>query len=296
MRKFVALLLLAGSAAPAMAAADPGDTIRAHANRDRGQQGRSEAHDERPANRNGGNERVHVNNNNGGNPQVQPVAHGEPNGHAQPVVHANQHDGNAGEHRGRNGVRFEGGRGEQPAIQPTGGNSSPSDTVRNWRGPKIVEPTRVITEDRVAPTLRDQRRPLPGVFRNRVPIVSNVPHEGTQPPIRLDNRSRDRDHHWDTRWRNDHRYDWQDWRRRHRSHFHLSLYFDPFGWNYRPYAIGWRLWPNYYNSSRYWISDPYDYRLPYAPPGYRWIRYYDDAILVDTFTGEVRDVIHNFFW
>ena len=29
---------------------------------------------------------------------------------------------------------------------------------------------------------------------------------------------------------------------------------------------------------------------------YRWIRYYDDALLVDTYSGEVVDVIHRFFW
>jgi Ni/Co efflux regulator RcnB len=165
---------------------------------------------------------------------------------------------------------------------------------RRSGGPHIVTPNQVTTEDRAAPTLRQQDRPLPGVFRNRVPVVSNVPHEGTQPPLRVDNRSRDRSH-WSTNWRTDHRYDWKDWRKRHRSHFHLGLYYDPFGWSYRPYSIGWRLWPSYY-SSRYWINDPYEYRLPYAPPGYRWIRYWDDALLVDTFTGQVVDVIPNFFW
>ena len=38
------------------------------------------------------------------------------------------------------------------------------------------------------------------------------------------------------------------------------------------------------------------YRLPYAPPGYRWIRYYDDAMLIDTWDGTVVDVIRDFFW
>lgn len=61
------------------------------------------------------------------------------------------------------------------------------------------------------------------------------------------------------------------------------------------FGIGWRLWPNYY-SSAYWINDPGMYRLPPAPPGTRWIRYYNDALLVDTWTGEVIDVIHNIFW
>ena len=288
MRKVFALLLLAGVATPALAVGDPGDTIRAHANREARQEARSEARSERS----GGNDRQHSNNSSGGDRSNR--SDGPP---PQPVVHVESgRGGNSAEHRFHNGVVNRISSGDHQAVQPTGrDNRRASDKVRNWRGPRIVEPGQVPTGTQVAPTVRRQDRPLPGVFRNRVPIVSNVPHEGTQPPLRVDNRSRDRDHRWNTSWRSDHRYDWQDWRRRHRSHFHLGFYYDPFGWSYRPYSIGWRLWPNYY-SSRYWISDPWEYRLPYAPPGYRWIRYWDDAVLVDTFTGEVRDVIHNFFW
>jgi len=55
------------------------------------------------------------------------------------------------------------------------------------------------------------------------------------------------------------------------------------------------MWPSYY-SSRYWLNDPWMYRLPHAPAGYRWVRYWDDAILVDTWSGQVVDVIRNFFW
>jgi Ni/Co efflux regulator RcnB len=132
------------------------------------------------------------------------------------------------------------------------------------------------------------------VSQTRTPIVSNIPREGTQPPLRTQHSVR-HDTHWTTEWRNDRRYDWRHWRDRHRSSFHLGFYYDPFGWNYRRYSIGWRLWPSYYSSS-FWINDPWQYRLPYAPPGYRWIRYYDDAILVDTFSGEVVDVLYNFFW
>jgi hypothetical protein len=33
-----------------------------------------------------------------------------------------------------------------------------------------------------------------------------------------------------------------------------------------------------------------------AYPGTRWVRYYDDVLLVDVYTGEVVDVIHDFFW
>jgi hypothetical protein len=181
------------------------------------------------------------------------------------------------------------------------GSRDTTDTVRNWRsgerqriarrdatgGPKIVTPGE-------AGALRQSERPLPRVLRNRIPLVSNTPREGTQPPLRAERRRHERVS-WSSHWRSNHRYDWHHWRSRHRSLFRLGLYIDPFGWGYRPYSIGWRLWPSYYRS-RFWLDDPWQYRLPYAPPGYRWIRYYDDALLVDTWNGEVVDVIYNFFW
>jgi hypothetical protein len=142
---------------------------------------------------------------------------------------------------------------------------------------------------------RQTDRPVPNVMRTRNPlIVSTTPREGTQPPLRADSYRRNTVQ-WSTNWRHNDRYDWRNWRDRHRSTFRVGIYYDPFGWDYRPYQIGWRLWPSYY-SSRYWISDPWQYRLPYAPPGYVWVRYWDDAILVDRWSGEVVDVIHNFFW
>ena len=90
------------------------------------------------------------------------------------------------------------------------------------------------------------------------------------------------------------RYDWRRYRDHHRSIFHLGLYLDPFGFGYRPFNIGYNLGPAYY-SQQYWI-DPEMYSLPYPPPGTQWVRYWDDALLVDIYTGEIVDVIHNFFW
>jgi hypothetical protein len=142
--------------------------------------------------------------------------------------------------------------------------------------------------------LRQSARPVPPVMRTRVPVVSDTPREGTQPPLPTGSRSTAAPT-WSTSWRHNSKYDWYNWRKHHRSWFHLGFYFDPFGWGYYPYQIGWRMWPSYY-SSRYWINDPWQYRLPYAPPGYVWIRYWNDALLVDTWSGEVVDVIPNFFW
>lgn len=99
---------------------------------------------------------------------------------------------------------------------------------------------------------------------------------------------------WNRNWRNDNRYDWRRYRDSHRSIFHIGVYFDPFGYGYQPFDVGYRLMPAYYGE-RYWI-DPAMYDLPYPPPGTEWVRYWNDAVLVDTYSGQVVDVIRDFFW
>ena len=99
---------------------------------------------------------------------------------------------------------------------------------------------------------------------------------------------------WNRDWRSDRRYDWRRYRDRNRSVFHLGIYVDPFNYGYRTFNIGYRLQPLYYTQD-YWF-DPGMYGLPYPPPGTRWVRYWNDALLVDIYSGDVVDVIHNFFW
>ena len=178
--------------------------------------------------------------------------------------------------------------------------SDQPDSVRDWRGPRNAGGA---ADEAGNSTLRErferrERRTVEGVWdeRRRNRTGSTVPREGTQPPIRVaDGDEHRRRPEWRHDWRNDRRHDWRRHRDRNRSTFHLGIYYDPFGWNYRRHNIGWRLWPDYYRSS-YWIHDPWMYRLPTAFPGTRWIRYHNDALLVDTWTGEVMDVIHGFFW
>lgn len=164
--------------------------------------------------------------------------------------------------------------------------------VKTVTKPSAGAPAKVVersAKGRKPPTAR----PTPTVLPKRPP-VSRVPRPRTEPPLKTQARPTPTPR-WNTDWRNDHRYDWHNWRSHHHSRYHLHTYIDPFGWGYYRYWIGWRLWPRYYASS-YWISDPWYYRLPPAPPGTRWIRYYNDALLVDMWTGEVIDVIHDFFW
>ena len=101
---------------------------------------------------------------------------------------------------------------------------------------------------------------------------------------------------WNRGWRNDNRYNWSSWRNQNRNRYHLSPYYSPYrNWRYQRFSIGLFLDSLFYDQ-RYWIGNPYDYRLPAAPYGTQWVRYYDDVILVDVYTGEVLDVIYDFFW
>jgi len=100
---------------------------------------------------------------------------------------------------------------------------------------------------------------------------------------------------WTGDWHRDRRYDWRRYRDHNRSIFRLGFYYDPFGWNYRRWSIGSFLYPSFYGS-RYWLNDPWRYRLPPAYGPYRWVRYWNDALLVNVYTGEVVEVMHGFFW
>lgn len=100
---------------------------------------------------------------------------------------------------------------------------------------------------------------------------------------------------WSRSWRNDRRYDWQRYRYSNRNVYRVGRYYAPYRHNYSRFSIGFFLGQPFYGS-RYWINDPWHYRLPPAYAGTRWVRYYDDVLLVDLYSGEVIDVIYDFFW
>ena len=101
---------------------------------------------------------------------------------------------------------------------------------------------------------------------------------------------------WNRTWRNDNRYDWQRYRSYNRNAYHLRPYYSPYrNYSYRRLSIGFYLDPLFFGQD-YRIGDPGYYRLPAVYGPYRWVRYYDDALLVNIYTGEVEDVIYDFFW
>lgn len=89
------------------------------------------------------------------------------------------------------------------------------------------------------------------------------------------------------------RNDWSDWRNRNRSVFARGNWNAPF--RYNAFRVGVRIAPVYYGP-RFFVADPWRYHLPPAGFNQRWVRHYNDLLLVDVRRGIVIDVIRNFYW
>jgi Ni/Co efflux regulator RcnB len=79
--------------------------------------------------------------------------------------------------------------------------------------------------------------------------------------------------------------------------FRSTPYVWPRGYNYGSFR--WTLnsiLPSIFLNQSYYI-DPYAYGLPWADPGYQWVQVGNDALLIDTFTGLIVDIVPGvFYW
>jgi Ni/Co efflux regulator RcnB len=88
--------------------------------------------------------------------------------------------------------------------------------------------------------------------------------------------------HYRAAVRAQHRYHWDTWHR-------------PSGWYYRRWAVGGRL-PHSWFARDFWITNFLTFGLLAPPPGYEWVRQGPDAVLVNTYTGEVLRVEYDVFY
>jgi Ni/Co efflux regulator RcnB len=99
----------------------------------------------------------------------------------------------------------------------------------------------------------------------------------------------------------DGRYDSRDGRHDNGRHkgwakqrYHAGRYVAPRNYRAQQWQVGSRLPQGYYGSSYYVNSSPYG--LAPAPRGYRWNRVGNDAYLVSTSNGVIRDVMYSLFY
>lgn len=77
--------------------------------------------------------------------------------------------------------------------------------------------------------------------------------------------------------------------------FHWRVYYHrPHGWYYRRWSYG-QVLPHFFWVRDYWITDWWMFDLQRPPYGYEWVRYGDDALLVNIYTGEVLEAIYDLF-
>jgi Ni/Co efflux regulator RcnB len=288
MRRFVIAILLAGAAATPALAQEQDQDGHGHWRHNQQQQNNGGGHPAQPPRGDG-----HANRSDGGGfnrPQAPQFVHqppvvvqqGQGGGFDRPRFEGRGNVAPQGEpqqqvYRGNRGGF--GGRGNvapQVEVQQqsygyrggyTGGQRQQVEQVRNWNG------QRGTWNGQSGNSYRQQQ------------VVQQQVRQG----------SRWSSGGWNRDWRNDRQYDWRRYRDHHRSTFHLGVYFDPFGYGYRSFDVGYQLYQGYY-AQQYWINDPWDYQLPPPAPGTVWVRYFNDALLVDMYSGEVVDAIHGFFW
>jgi len=77
--------------------------------------------------------------------------------------------------------------------------------------------------------------------------------------------------------------------------FHAPSYRRPQGWYYHRWNYG-EVLPRPFWISAYWLTNYWLYSLTPPPYGYIWVRYGDDALLVDQYTGEIVQVVYDVFY
>ncbi|HEY3777493.1 MAG TPA: RcnB family protein [Rhizomicrobium sp.] len=80
-----------------------------------------------------------------------------------------------------------------------------------------------------------------------------------------------------------------------RHRFHAGVYRAPPGYRYRRWRYG-QFMPAAYWGRDFWITDFLAFGLFAPPPGYVWVRYGPDAVLIDEYTGEIVRVDYGVFF
>src|SRR4051812_8408502 len=79
------------------------------------------------------------------------------------------------------------------------------------------------------------------------------------------------------------------------NRFRGGFYRPPQGFYNHRWVYG-EILPRSFWARDYWLSNFYDYDLPPPPPGTVWVRYGNDALLIDDFDGQIIEVVYNVFY
>jgi Ni/Co efflux regulator RcnB len=138
--------------------------------------------------------------------------------------------------------------------------------------------------------VREERRELNQAYRSGDPRAIREERRelrGAQQEFRDERRDALRDGgNWG-------RNDWRGYRNTNRNLYRGYGFRSDY--RYQTFRPGIRIGVGYY-APRYYINDYNRYRLPRPGFNQRWVRHYNDVLLVDTRRGIVIDVIRSFYW
>lgn len=197
----------------------------------------------------------------------------------------------------------------QPGVHPGGqggqaGQQNPPPINRGnaWRlnqpgGPQSGAPQRPLPAPAPGNNRPDNR---PGGNR---PDFGNRPDHGRPDNNRPGNRpdfGRPDNRPGNPGYRPGNRPDYSHFRDYHRAfrapqRYRAPAYRRPSGWYYRRWSFG-DILPSLFWSQSYWLTNYMLYGLPPPPFGAVWVRYGNDALLIDRYTGEVISVQYDVFY
>jgi Ni/Co efflux regulator RcnB len=85
------------------------------------------------------------------------------------------------------------------------------------------------------------------------------------------------------------------WNRMSERHYRWEPYIEPPGWYYQRWAYG-EILPDIFWSQQYWLPNYAEFGLLDPPYGYVWVRYGNDALLVDVESGQILSVEYGIFY
>ena len=219
---------------------------------------------------------------------------------AAPAAFADPHD-HHGESHGSHGGNSQGGGSHGSSSHATTTPPTKSPHYAGSGGGGIHTPATMGTTTRYHGKVITTMSPAT-VYNN---AVRNQNRDDYRRHRNRDNNYYGHDHNWSGRnndyYRNrDHAHGHIDFDRRnvtarHHYRYHGGSWRWPGDYRYQRWTFGMTL-PSIFWTNDYWIDDYYDYGLGAPPPGTVWVRYGNDAILIDRYTGEILEVVYDQFY
>ena len=155
----------------------------------------------------------------------------------------------------------------QKPVRPPGGNKPPHHRPIHPRPPSVGKPP--------------QNRPPAGKPPHVRPPHHKPPSVG-KPPARPPAWHKPRPHQW-------------FWRGKWINRIRGPVFIYPLGYRYRHWNVGERL-PALFLVAQFFYDNFAAAGLQAPPPGYRWVRYGPDLLLVNLRTGEVEEIAYGVFY